>query len=295
MMVDQSAEFEVVARDGSGRSVTVRLPGVLDADRDKTANPVNAELQGHLARLDGAKDNVSLTFTDDSAVARLRIRGFGGQDYPGLIETAFRTVREKGTKALLLDLRGNGGGVDEYGAMLVSYFTDKPFRYFDHIKVITLRPSFATLPASTLDRLRDGTVPDPKGGYLVTPKLHKGVGEQAPGKYPFLGTALVLADGGTFSTAADVTAVLHNMERARFVGEETGGAYEGNTSGLNALVTLPASQLRLRVQMWGYVNAVSRGKKGRGTLADDPVEKRMADLLRGIDAPLERAVALARR
>ena len=54
------------------------------------------------------------------------------------MEDTFRTLREKGTKTLIIDLRGNGGGNDMYGAMLVSYLTDKPFRYFDHINVKTI-------------------------------------------------------------------------------------------------------------------------------------------------------------
>jgi C-terminal processing protease CtpA/Prc len=102
-----------------------------------------------------------------------------------------------------------------------------------------------------------------------------------------------LVDGGTFSTAADVTAILHHLRRATFVGEESAGAYEGNTSGLNALITLPNSGFRLKVQMYQYWNAVSGGEKGRGTIPDYPVQQRSLDLLRGVDAPLAQAMALA--
>jgi len=111
---------------------------------------------------------------------------------------------------------------------------------------------------------------------------------------PFLGKLIVLMDGNTFSTAADVTAVLRQMKRATFVGEESGGGFEGNTSGRNASLTLPNSKLSLRVQMSGYWNAVSGGERGRGTQPDFPVEKKVSDLLRGVDAPMEKALALAR-
>ena len=103
----------------------------------------------------------------------------------------------------------------------------------------------------------------------------------------------ILIAGGTFSTAADVTAVLHHLKRATFIGEETGGTYEGNTSGLNALITMPNSGLRLKIPMYRYFNAVSPALRGRGTQPDYPVEKTVADLLRGVDAQLQRAVALA--
>jgi hypothetical protein len=84
---------------------------------------------------------------------------------------------------------------------------------------------------------------------------HQGILEQASGKFPFLGKVIVLMDGRTFSTAADVCATLHHLKRATFVGEESGGGYCGNTSGLGAKVVLPNSKLSSRIPMWGYWNA----------------------------------------
>lgn len=295
LFVDQAEVFEVTARDAGGKTVTTKLPGVSSADRDKNSNPVNAQIQAMLARLDGAKDNVSLRFVSDPDTAVLRIRGFEEDGFPAALEKAFQTLVEKSTTVLILDLRGNLGGVDAWGALLVSYLTNKPFRYFDHIRITTVEPSFSTWKPGTSENLREGVVADPKGGFLVTPKLHGGVAEQKPSQHPFTGKLFVLLDGGTFSTAADVTAVLRHLKRATFIGEESGGAYEGNTSNLNALITLPHSHLRHKVQMYGYVNAVAGGKKGRGTVPDHAVAKTTADLLRGIDAPLERAMDLARR
>ena len=43
-----------------------------------------------------------------------------GQGLPAALDSVFRVLREKGTRSLVLDLRGNGGGVDEYGALLLS-------------------------------------------------------------------------------------------------------------------------------------------------------------------------------
>lgn len=144
----------------------------------------------------------------------------------------------KKTKALILDLRGNGGGV----------FTD-----------------------ATYKMLNEGVIRDPQGGFLVSEKLHEGVGMQSPGKNPFTGKTFVLTDGISFSTAADVAAVLHNAKKAIFIGEETGRAYEGNTSGLNAQVNSKNSGFRVRIHMYEYWNAVLATKKGRGTLPDHVV------------------------
>lgn len=294
LFVEQVSEFAIVARDSSGRIVKAQVTGVMDSDRASNGNPVNNEIRAGLAKLDEPKENISLRFVNDPEIAHLRVRAFDGETFPQSIEDAFRTLREKGTSKLILDLRGNGGGVDLYGALLVSQFTDKPFRYFDRIRVTTIRPSFATWKPHTFDNLRSGTVADPAGGYLVTSALHAGVAEQKPGRVPFLKDVVVLIDGGTFSTAADVAASLHHMKRAKFVGDESGGTAEGNTSGLNALIKLPNSKLGLKIPMFGYWNAVSLDKRGRGTQPDHRVDKTVADLLRGVDAQLQRSISIAR-
>jgi len=294
IFVSQAESFSVVARDAAGRTVTAQLDGVVETARaaNIAANPVNAQVQANAARLAGPPDNISLRFLE--GVGYLKIRAFDGPTFGAVLDSVFRALRADGTESLILDLRGNGGGVDMYGAKLVSEFADRPFRYFDHIHLASIRPSFATWKPSTFDEVREGTVPDPQGGFLATPKLHAGVSEQAPSPDAFAGKLVVLTDGGTFSTSADVTAVLRHMKRATFVGEETAGAYEGNTSGLNALVILPNSRLRLKVQMFGYVNAVSGGRPGRGTIPDHEVVVTVADILRGEDPALRRAVAMSK-
>lgn len=110
-------------------------------------------------------------------MARLRVRAFDGDAFGVRLDSAFRALRDRGTRSLVLDLRGNGGGVDLDGAMLVSYFVDRPFRYFDYIHLRSIAPSFATWMPRTFESTRAGTVPDPAGGFRVTSGLHGGVGD----------------------------------------------------------------------------------------------------------------------
>ena len=297
LLIDQTGEFRVTARDTAGKRVTARLPGVRRADWGKNSNPVNAEAQAGMARLQWSQEKLAFRFLKDPEVALIRLRSLAGEDYPKWIENTFRMLREKGTKVLVLDLRGNGGGMDEYGAMLVSYLTDKPFRYFDRINLKTLSPSFKSYTDWNADLekwLREGVTPNPTGGYLVTAKLNSTVAEQQPAKHPFLGKVLVLTDGGTFSTAADVCAVTHHLKRATFIGEETGGGYCGNNSGLSIVLTLPKSKARVKIPMYEYWRAFAGcDQNRRGTLPDHTVEAKAANLLRGLDEPLDVARKLA--
>ncbi|HKA17356.1 MAG TPA: S41 family peptidase [Blastocatellia bacterium] len=294
---DRSSEFTIKAQEGNGKVVSAKLPGVTDDERKNNSNGVNADLKANLAKLKWSQGNLSLRFLKDPDIAQIRIDGFGGNDYPKWMEDTFRTLKEKGTKSLIIDLRGNGGGADMYGAMLVSYLTDKPFRYFDHINVKTINPSFVEYSDWRRDReprLRELMKPNPAGGFLVPIEIHPGVAEQPAGKYPFLGKVFVLIDGGTFSTAADFCAVTHHLKRATFIGEETGGGYYGNNSGMQTVLTLPNSKVRVRIPMYEYWNAVP-GYDGtrRGTRPDRVIETKVGNLLKGIDEQLNVALKMA--
>jgi C-terminal processing protease CtpA/Prc len=302
LYVEQTSSFTVTAKDDSGRTVSASLEGVTNADRAKVENPVNAELVANLARLEGSRDNVSLSFPNGGDVGLLRVRAFDGDTFVASLEKAFVELRDRKTSGLVLDLRGNGGGVDMYGSALVSHFVTTAFRYFDRIKVTTVAPSFATWNPGTSARLKSGTRPAPDAGFLIEQELHPGVAEQKPAAVTFGGKVVVLIDGGSFSTTADVAAQLRSRTQAMFIGEETAGAAEGNTSGLNAQVTLPTSGLRLKIQMYGYWNALGTTgragapalRPGRGTLPDVTLVRTVANVLAGVDPVLERAMALLR-
>jgi hypothetical protein len=148
---------------------------------------------------------------------------------------------------------------------------DEPaVRYFDHIALKTITPSFKEHFDWYPEReshLREGLTPSPGGGFLVTASLHPGVAEQQPARFPFTGKVFILIDGGTFSTAADCCAVIHHLKRATFIGEETAGGYYGNNSGTMPTLTLPNSKLGIRLPTCEYWNAVPGYKgKRRGTV-----------------------------
>ena len=295
ILVGADSVFNITATDLTGKTLTVKLNGVLTTDREKnsSANSVNSLIRKNIDAMQWAKDNISLRIINKE-VAVLRIKSFGGQNFYSEIDNVFRSLKDQQIRSLILDLRGNGGGVDNYGAYLVAQFMEKPFRYFDHIRMSSIDPSFAQLRQESIDNFRSGTIPDTKGGYLLTTKLHEGLGVQAPGKNPFTGKLVLLEDGGTFSTAADVMALLRHLTNAIFIGEESGGSYDGNTSGASARFAFPFSKFMLNVNMWDYYNAVKPAKnKGRGTMPDVAVTLAVNDLLKGIDAQWEKALQLA--
>ncbi|SEJ84041.1 Peptidase family S41 [Dyadobacter sp. SG02] len=211
----------------------------------------------------------------DSTRAVLTIRTFSkdrvsnaGQDFPVFLQTAFEQIQQRNIQHLFIDLRGNGGGDDVYGALLYSYLTSEPFRYF-----------------STLQS---------RSKPLMTPEDHPGLALQQPANVSFGRKVYVLIDGRTFSTAADFCAITRSNARGVFIGEETGGGYEGNNSGGTVRVDLPHSGIRLAVPTVKYSNAVTPGNEpGRGIIADYPVSPSIGEMLAEKDVQLQKALEIA--
>jgi len=301
-LIEQPDEFTVEATDADGHDVTTKLPGVTDAQRKANHNPVNDAMNAGIAKaMNRPRENLDLQFVKDHPdVAVIRMRFFFADHYSQWMEQTFKTLRDKGTKSLIIDVRGNGGGPDLNGAMLVGFLTDKPFRYFERINMKTITPSFKDhsdfrMNDQELTRFRAGLTPDGQGGYLLTPALHKGLEEQKPKENAFLGKVFVLTDGGTFSTAADFCAIVRNLKRATFIGEETGGGYAGNNSGMMPDVTLPNSKIRFRLPMYEYWNAVDGDEHAcrHGVIPDHVVPFTTAAVLRGEDEAMNLAIKLA--
>jgi len=215
------------------------------------------------------------------SVGWLSIAAFGdppaGQPrFPEQLEASFRKLRDEKIAHLVLDLRGNGGGRDQYGARLVSYLSSKPFGYFERIEV-------------TADYSSEGEIEERDGRRLML--SHSGLQVQQPQELHFQGDVRILIDGFTFSTAADAATVAHANRLAKFYGEETGGGYEGNNSGETLSLVLKNSALSLSVPQWNYTTAgVGSEHHGRGVVPDVEVRATIEDVLAGRDAVLERAL-----
>jgi C-terminal processing protease CtpA/Prc len=269
--------------DRNAQRFKLRIRGL---DGDIRTVTITGEDWETLDRLEPARDArplLSLKFEDNYALLDIRTFGSGsinrgGQEYYDFLEQSFAEIKNKRTKNLILDLRGNGGGDDNYGATLVSYFAKKAFRYFERIEVTNAYAGY-------------GSVERKNGRNLMT--SHKGLDVWQPKKNKFEGNVYVLTDGWSFSTCADVATVLHHHKWATFIGEETGGGYDGNTSGNSRSLTLSNSNIRVNLPMWNYTTA-NLGHKfpHRGVIPDYPVFQTQQEFISNEDAAMAKALKL---
>ena len=102
-----------------------------------------------------------------------------------------------------------------------------------------------------------------------------------------------MINGLSFSAAAEFCAVAKNNSRGKFIGEETGGTYCGNTSGNFVDTTLPHSQISISLPTTKYTMAVKETKYwNRGIIPDYVVTPTIFDIIRSVDVQLNYAIKL---
>ena len=282
-LLNLRSPYEVtLAERGTGRLETVRLAGAELSGLQKSAE----------AQSPPPSQRPAFEQLDHGRIAVMKIREFGGLN--GFFRDAFGAMQAQQTAALILDLRGNDGGEDDQGKLLLSYLIDKPFKYYSDLVLNKTSFRFAkyakgagALPIWMLSRGKDGRY------HLVR---HPNWGLQQPSLPTFRGRVMILIDGGSFSTTAEFLSQAHFHRRAAFIGEESGGGYYGNTSGFMPELTLPHSKIRVVVPLVGYYVAVAAGQPANhGVIPDHPVHYTIDEVLAGKDKEMELALSLARQ
>ncbi|GAB4398505.1 MAG: S41 family peptidase [Microscillaceae bacterium] len=229
-----------------------------------------------------------------SPLAFLTIRSFRPEAFEAFnirfddfISQCFSQLNKANTPHLVIDLRGNLGGNDAYGAQLLAHLLDTSFYYYESLELLKPACDFLSptnlpvevVPSRMLQENEKGTF-----NFINHPNL----GPQLPASMAYLGQVWVLIDGGSFSTASEFAALCHHYHRATFVGQESGGAYYGGAGGFMPLLVLPHSGLRIQIPLLRHYLAVKNYPySDRGLLPDVEIEGRPEDLQTGHDAVKE--------
>ncbi len=178
------------------------------------------------------------------------------------IRAAF--ARAVGNKALVLDLRGNGGGTDLLGMQVAACLLPKGFSYYGLASRGWL------------------------GGWS-RPNLHR---PRVVGEPPsFGGQLLVLIDEDSFSVTDNLCRCLRDLHSdVTFVGAPTGGG----SGAPRPCITLPHSGVVVTVCTLRVTGPKGELIEGRGTVPDVPVRRTRAGVLAGTDEVLLAALARVR-
>ena len=171
------------------------------------------------------------------------------------LDSAVDAVRH--CKGIVIDLRGNPGGV---GGMVMGFgghFLDSAY-------------------ALGVMKTRTNTL-----RFVANPRRADVAGRRVA---PFAGALAIVVDSLSMSTSEIFAAGMQAVGRARIFGE--------NTPGLAlpaVLVRLPTGDVLMHV-FADFTDPRGRRIEGVGAVPDVPVPLSRADLLKGLDAPLDRAI-----
>lgn len=201
--------------------------------------------------------SVSYPVANDNTIALLKITGFS-EGKIKVYDTIFSELAHNKVASLIIDLRGNPGGRLNEVYRLSQYLNDSTY-HFIQPAAITKRTSFfnifkgksvaakilgapfigafASIRGLSAKRAEDGSLQLP----LKSSKLTK------PKPFNYQNDLYVITDGMTFSAAAIISSHLKGRKRAVFVGNETGGTFNGTVAGMMPVLKLPHSKLKVRV------------------------------------------------
>lgn len=217
-------------------------------------------------------------------------------DFNAFLKDTFKKIKELHIEKLIIDLRGNGGGRDTYGSILYSYLANKPFKYYSSLQTVSKELDYDKF-RSDISSYNDLTPSMVKNigndQYVLAEEAHPNLKTIYPVGH-YIGKVLFIIDGLSFSTTAEFCAIAYSNKRGDFVGEETGGTYEGNTSGVQADLMLPNTKMEVSFGTVKYKMSVNNGTaRGRGIIPKYKFQPTIQDLIHKKDTGLAYAIELA--
>jgi len=235
----------------------------------------------------------------DSTVAYLKIRGFSNGKYKEFYNEVFEKIDSAKTQNLVIDLRDNTGGrLDEIGN-LYAYLATNTYQFIEKGQTVTRFPflkgsvssknsvllnTFGVLmaPFAAPIELLKGSKKDGIRYYkFSTSKKNK-----RPNPVFYKGKIYVLINGNSFSASSILSTNLNATKRATFVGEETGGHYNGTVAGISKFISLPHSKV---VMSFGLIQIQAPHQieiNGFGIKPDVEIIPTKKDRANGIDPEL---------
>jgi C-terminal processing protease CtpA/Prc len=191
-------------------------------------------------------------------ISYMKIRGFKNGGYKKFYKESFLKIDSANSSHLIIDIRDNLGGrlgeIDE----LYSYLTDKEYIFIEDAKMTKrasfiypkthskswLKKSLTTLLYPVIIVYQSFKVKNKKGSPYFRFKQSKA---RMPKSNNYKGNIYVLINGTSFSASSVLSTHLKATKRVTFVGEETGGAYNGTVAGLFAPIELPNSKVKMKI------------------------------------------------
>jgi C-terminal processing protease CtpA/Prc len=236
----------------------------------------------------------------DSTVAYMKLRSFTNGPYKAFYKESFTQIDSAKTKYFILDLRDNGGGRIAEIDYLYAYLTNKDYQFITESEVKSRTPFLKSVMSNTTpNSLKVASAilyPVVAAHNLLKTKKREGKiyykfnrhnKVKHPNKLNYKGKLYVLINGNSFSASSLLSTHLKATKRAIFVGEETGGAYNGTVAGIYKIYQLPASRIKIRMGLMQIEAPQKQAPDGYGIKPDVEVLPNVKDKQLQVDTELQ--------
>lgn len=263
LFVEQPDEFliqVIPAKSNEDRKLTIDALQIAEMRENfKNRNKVSEEPEK------SQPDNEVYTFEILENYALLKLTSFDysrikAKDLKSkkLYKNIFTELAENETHYLVIDLRNNTGGRNEFAADLIPYILKENQKGWFK-KTISWK------------------------GKEKTYKLPR------KNKWAFQGKIYVLVNGRTYSSGSSTARYLKEYTDAVIIGEETGTRYEGFAAGSTQVVYLPHSNIKIGIPRYHlkFPPSEKQTTKNRGLLPDVEITENIDDLINERDIQME--------
>lgn len=269
---------EIELDDNLGSSY---FPLITDAERQEFIADQGIEVQNNYDDF--------WSFTVGNSIGYLKLGTFAAWqfsfDWEEYLQDVFLGLNVSEVELLIIDLRGNSGGLGEVRDKLLSYIISENVTYPSiHTYSIyrkvpkewrsilnTYNPAMYNLAWKTRLNLEGKRVRFFSGQRGSTIK---------PNKNAFQGKVVILVDASNSSATYQMSALLQKNKLATLIGAETGGSSKGITGGQYFFMELPNTKVEVDIPLIAY----HTGNNEDVPIYPDVVAKQsLADVINGID------------
>ena len=223
----------------------------------------------------------------------------GVWDWRAWLEARLDDIATDGTAALIIDLRGNEGGLD-CGNPILARLVDDEIAPVTHARRVRarlvpddIRPHVDTWDQRFYDWGDSATGPRSDGFYdLATSDSDANAGMTIrPAGKRFDGKVMVLTDASNSSATFGFAQIVRSARLATLIGQTTGGNLRGINGGAFLFLRLPASGIEVDLPLIGYFPPDAQ--PDAGIVPDIFVEDTHIDIAAGFDRTMAVAIQAA--
>ncbi|WKN42087.1 S41 family peptidase [Tunicatimonas pelagia] len=298
-LIDDSDQFRLVVKEPNGSLADYQMVGLSYPQRDS----IRDERYGATAN---EEPWIQLRIDKAVSTATLRIPRFANWEIDGkkykfkqVLARSMSEILEAEVDNLILDVGDRGGGNEDYGLSLLSYFLSEPFAGYKGIEFKNKKldsRKYSEVGWLRYKLFRTMTkFEETDSTYLLkrAAGYKRVLSTIRPAPEQFTGKVFLLVGRSTASATSDFAAWMRSLDLATIIGEETGGNYYGNTSNWEFNITLPNTKIRLLLPLARYLTNVKPDiPLGRGVIPDHLISPTIEDFLQDRDPQHDYAMRL---